>query len=68
MGGVLKATGTIGAAGTSTPFNNYSSVLKIGTNASGSSYLNGIIDKVRLSQIARWSSTFAVTTAAYTAD
>ena len=68
IGGVLKATGTIGTAGTATLFNNSSSVLKIGTNASGGSYLNGVIDEVRLSQIARWSATFTAPAAAYIAD
>ncbi len=68
MGGALKATGSIGTAGTATLFNNSAASLRVGTNGSGASYLNGTVDELRLSQVARWSATFTVPAAAYTAD
>jgi uncharacterized protein YegP (UPF0339 family) len=66
MGGLLKGTGTVGTA--ATLFNNSATPLKIGTNASGASYLDGVIDEVRLSQTPRWSAKFTPPSAAYTAD
>ncbi|MCC2678077.1 MAG: large repetitive protein [Pseudobdellovibrio sp.] len=68
MGGVLKGSGTIGTAGTAVLNNNTGAGFRIGTNATGGSYLDGVIDEVRLSQIARWSATFTAPSSEYTPD
>jgi hypothetical protein len=62
----IGTVGTVGTAGTSTIFNSTGALL-VGKNAT-SSYMNGVIDELRISQNLRWTGTFTVPTAAYSPD
>ncbi len=68
LAGASKISGVIGSAGTSTLFNNSSTAFRVGTIAAGGSYLNGVVDEIRLSQTVRWTTGFTVPASAFTAD
>lgn len=59
MGGTSKATGSL--TGSTTLFSNSNTALVIGATATGTNYLDGIIDELRLSQVLRWSANFDAT-------
>ncbi|MEK6705331.1 MAG: LamG-like jellyroll fold domain-containing protein, partial [Bdellovibrionota bacterium] len=68
--GTKKGGGTIGVAG-STPLFNNTATLEIGRDSvpgTPTSYLDGYVDDLRISQVVRWTSDFTKPASAYDPD
>lgn len=65
--GVAKGTGTIGTAGSNVMAAS-NAQLRLGATGTGTDFLNGELDEVRISQSIRWNAGFTPTTVEYVAD
>jgi hypothetical protein len=57
--------GTCGSGSGAITFPNIAGVLSIANNGNSGNYLNGWLDELRFSKVARWSASFSTPTAAY---